>query len=74
MPEIDKNVKILSSHSWKNWRAVQFLSGFDKPHTFKEWFWYIWGWDIFMNNVPILKIIILANVLVWIVLSIALFY
>jgi hypothetical protein len=29
----------------------------------------IWGYDIFLNGVPFLKSIVLANVIVWIILS-----
>ena len=36
-----------------------------KPKNISELFWMVWGFDIFMNNIPFLKTIIVANIIVW---------
>ena len=54
------------------WKALEFRTGENgKPKGFKEWFWFLWGSDVFFNRVPIFKTMIAANFLVWIILFIS---
>jgi len=50
-----------------SYRAIQirFDRGFVETVGWRK---AIWGLDIWMNNVPILKSLIAANILVWIIL------
>ena len=45
---------------------------FDFKPMLEEYGWLkvLWGYDIFMNGVPMMKSIMLANVITWIVLLI----
>lgn len=36
----------------------------DSPRSFKGWVRYIWGMDIWVDNVPVLKVWLLINVAV----------
>ncbi|KKN47720.1 hypothetical protein LCGC14_0660430 [marine sediment metagenome] len=48
----------------KHWKAIQF-SIMDRPENLRQWFWAIWGFDVFYGQFPMFKILILANILVW---------
>jgi len=50
----------------KGWKALSFFQP-DKPMGM-EWFHFLWGWDIFYGEFPLLKSLVLANALVWVVL------
>ena len=46
-------------------KAIQ-LKIYGKPESLIEWFWAIYGLDIFINNIPIIKIMILMNLIIWV--------
>lgn len=48
----------------RGWKALQF-SLTERPKGMSEWFNALWGWDIWYYNFPLLKTLILCNVLVW---------
>ena len=49
-----------------------FSINFDFKSIVKEYGWLrtIWGYDIFLNRVPFLKSLVMANVIVWVVMMI----
>ena len=49
-------------------RAI--LITFDFKSIIREigWLKTIWGYDIFMNGVPLLKTLVLANVIAWVIM------
>lgn len=51
----------------KEWKAMQ-LTLTRRPVDISEWLWAVWGLDIFLYNIPVLKSIVLANVLIWLIL------
>lgn len=62
MEPIKFNTKIYS----KGFKLIQ-LRSTQKPKGFIEWFYLIWGFDIFFHKVPFLKSIVLANIIVWLI-------
>lgn len=40
----------------------------DKMPLFKALGYLLWGYDIFLNKVPFLKLVILCNIIVWLIL------
>ena len=51
----------------ETWRTIDIQVKNEVLHGFSLWK-LIWGTDIWINNVPILKCIVAANIIVWIVL------
>ena len=51
----------------KGWKAMQF-GCWDRPKGMRQWFNFLWGWDVFYGSFPFTKAILAANILVWIVL------
>ena len=49
----------------KGWKMLS-MDLHNRPKTFKEWRRVIWGYDIFLEGFPFLKILLLANILMWI--------
>jgi len=49
-------------------RAIQFNFRKDNTVGWKETIKILWGFDIWMGNTPIVKVLILANVIVWLIL------
>ena len=35
------------------------------PVRIREWWWFLWGVDIFLGEVPVIKTMIGLNLLVW---------
>jgi len=52
----------------KGWRALQLSPG-ERPKGARQWINFLWGFDIFFRNLPFLKIILTANILVWIIFA-----
>ena len=50
----------------KGWKAFAIKLG--TPKGLRQWINAIWGLDIFIYRVPLLKTIILSNIIVWILL------
>ncbi len=48
----------------KGWKLLELKV---KPKGFKQWVNVIYGLDIFINKVPFLKMIVLANIIYWII-------
>ena len=59
-------IKISSSYP-KSWRLFQMNLGEPRPKGFIEWSRFLWGFDIWLGNVPFLKVMVLANILVWLI-------
>ena len=51
----------------KRFKAIQ-LRIEAKPDSLIEWFWAVYGLDIFINNTPMIKMIFLINLIVWILI------
>ena len=50
-------------------RAVELISTeVTKGHNWKTVSKILWGMDIWINNIPVVKVLILANVIVWLLL------
>ncbi len=60
----DEHELIIGNAYTRNWKAVQFTM-IDKPRNIKEWLYAFWGFDIFFGSFPLLKIIVLANIVMW---------
>ena len=54
-----------------SFKAIQIT--FDFKDIIREigWMKTIWGYDIFLNKVPLLKSLVLANIIVWVFLILA---
>jgi len=52
----------------KKWRAVQIGLGKGAVQEFGLW-QIFWGTDIFINDVPLLKCLIVFNLIIWIFLK-----
>ena len=48
----------------KSFKAVS-LSIIEKPKGIKEWFWAIYGLDIFIQGFPMCKLLVLGNIIYW---------
>ncbi len=48
----------------RKWKTMQ-LKLARRPSGLSEWLWLAWGFDIFLHEIPVLKTIVAANVLVW---------
>jgi len=59
----DYKIKIFN----KSWRLFQLRVTGIRPHGLKEWLCFLWGFDIWIGKAPFLKIMALANVLVWLI-------
>lgn len=66
--EIEEEGNIIMENNLGTYRAVQFY--FHKNHTanWKEVIKTLWGFDIWFGDFPMLKLIILANIIVWLLL------
>lgn len=53
---------------YKYW-GIQFIHN-ESPRGVWEWWSCIWGTDIWLGNVPMIKLMILCNVLAWLILAI----
>lgn len=51
----------------RKWKTMQ-LTITRRPSDISEWLWLAWGYDIFLHEIPFLKSLVLANVLVWLLL------
>lgn len=51
----------------KGWKALQF-SIWERPKGLHQWIHFLWGWDIFYGSFPLIKSLLAANILVWIIL------
>ena len=47
----------------KGWKLLELSV---RPKGLKEWINVVYGLDIFVNKVPFLKMILLANIIYWI--------
>jgi len=50
----------------KGWKVLQLK--LEKPKGLRQWINALWGLDVFIHKVPLLKTIILSNIIVWILL------
>jgi hypothetical protein len=51
----------------KGWRAIEFKFS-SCPNTIIQWFNFLWGWDIWYEHLPVVKSLILINILVWLLI------
>ena len=49
-------------------RAIQITFDFEPIIREIGWMKTIWGYDIFLNKVPLLKSLVLANVIMWLIM------
>lgn len=56
---------ITNTQTPKGWKMFS-MELYNRPKTFKEWRRVIWGYDIFVQGIPFLKILLLANILMWV--------
>ena len=52
------------------WRAINIITGKPPEGIGRNWFRRLWGADIWINNIPVVKTIVLANITVWALLVI----
>lgn len=45
------------------------LRMYERPEGFRQWRNFLWGFDLWFGPVPVVKTVILANVIVWMVLK-----
>jgi hypothetical protein len=61
--ELKKNyIDINPYHN--GWKLIALHPG-SKPKGVKQWLNFIWGFDIFIYKIPFMKILILANIIIW---------
>lgn len=56
----------------KGWKALYFSLP-QRPKGTRQWVNFLWGWDIFYGRFPLIKSLLAANILVWVVLVVTLF-
>ena len=39
-----------------------------RPKGFDEWFYFLWGFDVWYGSVPLMKIIIASNLIMWVLM------
>ena len=66
--KIAEEGKPIISSNLGRFRAVQFNFSKDNDIGWKETLKILWGFDIWMENVPIVKVLIFANIIVWLLL------
>ena len=52
------------------WRAITIVLGKPQEKIGRNWFHKLWGADVWVNDIPILKTLVLANIIVWILMVI----
>lgn len=52
----------------RGWKTLQ-LHIDPRPRGIKQWFNCLWGWDIWYNSFPLVKTLIAANIIVWILFA-----
>ena len=62
---LDNEPQLVSAENSK-FRAINIQILLPLPTTAKGWFNRIYGTDIFINAVPILKTLLLVNIIAWI--------
>jgi hypothetical protein len=50
----------------RGWKALQFKFH-EKPEGFSQWLNALWGWDIWYYSFPVVKSLLLCNVLIWLI-------
>ena len=50
-----------------SWKLLSLSLGNSKPKTLRQWLTVLWGFDIFIQEIPFMKSIVLANIIVWLV-------
>ena len=50
-----------------SWKLLSLTFGANKPKTPRQWLAALWGFDIFVHEIPFMKSIVLANVIVWLI-------
>jgi len=53
---------------WKGWRLVRLCIGRERPGTTVDWLWMLWGFDVWIGRVPLLKLVVLANLVMWVLM------
>jgi len=48
----------------RGWKAVRFTFA-EKPRGMNQWFNALWGWGIWYYNVPVVKTLLICNILIW---------
>ena len=62
----DHSFKIQINQFPKGWKALCFeFDASTKPKGFTQWRHALWGWDIWYDSFPVMKSLILANILIW---------
>ena len=51
------------------WRAIEVRLGHQEIQKI-GWLRFLWGADIWIEGLPVLKLLILANIIVWLILFI----
>ncbi len=65
--EVKPSMSVCNPYT-RSFRALK-LGCIQIPKDFSQWFWFIYGLDIFYGPVPFCKGILLANMLVWMILK-----
>ncbi len=63
---IEQKIEIIEIYG-KEWKLMQLSFG-EKPMTFMGWINLIKGFDIWIGPIPLLKTIIITNLIMWILL------
>ena len=67
--KVDKIVGIHNTHDYRN--AYRYVIAMDikpLPNTILGWYRLLWGMDIFVNRIPLLKVSLLAHIAIVLVL------
>ena len=57
-------VTISTSCYPRGWKALAIT--FDpRPIGLSQWFNFLWGWDIWCEGFPLVKILVTINILIW---------
>ena len=47
--------RTITKTDWSKWSLITINMG-EHPETFKDWLWFIWGFDIWCKKIPLLKV------------------
>jgi len=61
---------IFNMNEFREYKAIQYILGPSmKPRGIKQWARYLWGYDIWVGSVPLIKTIVFVNVIVWLLFA-----
>ena len=62
---MDNEKYVLYKPYGKGWKLVELCAGNSRPEGTKEWLGFLWGFDLWCMGVPVIKTMVLSNLIVW---------